>query len=63
MVSLFDKVVRFANSPQGKQAVRKATEKAQQLADDPRTRARIDGVRRRIQGGRRDGGSGTGPAV
>jgi hypothetical protein len=57
--SLFNKVVQFANSPKGKQAVRQATEKAQQLGKDPKTRAKIDDVRRRIQGGR--GGTGAGP--
>ncbi|MCW2684996.1 MAG: uncharacterized protein JWP33_2909 [Blastococcus sp.] len=62
MASLFNKVVQFANSPKGKAAVRSATEKAQALAKDPKTRARIDGVRRKIQGGR-SGGTGAGPAV
>ena len=61
MASLFSKVAQFANSPKGKQAIRSATEKAQELARDPRTRAKIDDVRRRIQGGR--GGTGTGPAA
>ena len=61
MASLFSKVAEFANSPKGKQAIQQATEKAQQLAKDPTTRAKIDGVRRRIQGGR--GGTGAGPAV
>jgi hypothetical protein len=60
MASLFSKVTQFANSPKGKQALRQATEKAQQLAKDPNTRARIEDVRRRIQGGR--GGTGAGPA-
>jgi hypothetical protein len=60
MASLFNKVVQFANSPQGKQVVRQATEKAQQFAKDPKTRAKIDDVRRRFQGGR--GGTGAGPA-
>jgi hypothetical protein len=64
MASLFTKVVQFANSPKGKEAVRSATEKAQALAKDPKTRARIDGVRRKIQGGRGgQGGTGAGPAV
>jgi hypothetical protein len=58
MASLFDKVVRFANSPKGKQVIRQATDKAQQMARDPRTRAKLEDVRRRVQGGR--GGSGTG---
>jgi flagellar hook-associated protein FlgK len=61
MASLFSKVTQFANSPKGKQAIQQATEKAQQLAKDPKTRAKIDGVRRRIQGGR--GGTGAGPAA
>jgi hypothetical protein len=61
MASLFTKVVQFANSPKGKEAVRQATEKAQQFAKDPKTRAKIDDVRRRFQGGR--GGTGTGPAA
>jgi hypothetical protein len=58
MASLFDKVTQFANSPKGRQALRQATEKAQQLAKDPKTRAKIDDVRRRFQGG---GGTGSGP--
>jgi hypothetical protein len=60
MASLFSKVAQFATSPQGKQAIRSATEKAQELAKDPKTRAKIDDVRRRFQGG---GGTGTGPAA
>jgi hypothetical protein len=56
MASLFNKVVQFANSPKGKQVIRQATDKAQEMAKDPRTRAKIDDVRRRVQGGR--GGSG-----
>ena len=56
--SLFNKVVQFANSPKGRQVIRQATDKAQQMAKDPKTRARIDDVRRRMQGGR--GGSGSG---
>ena len=59
MASLFNKVVQLANSPKGKQAIRQATEKAQQMAKDPKTRAKIEDARRRLQGGRR-GGPGTG---
>jgi hypothetical protein len=59
MASLFTKVAQFANSPKGKQVIRQATDKAQQMAKDPRTRAKIDDVRRRVQGGR--GGNGSGP--
>ncbi|MGY1857818.1 hypothetical protein [Modestobacter sp. SYSU DS0290] len=61
MASIMNKVVQFANSPKGKQVIRQATEKAQQLASDPKNRARIDDVRRRIQGGR-GGSGGTGSA-
>ena len=61
MASLFSKVAQFANSPKGKEAIRSATEKAEALAKDPKTRAKIDDVRRRIHGGR--GGTGTGPAA
>ena len=57
MASLFNKVVQFANSPKGKQVIRQATDKAQQLANDPKNRAKIDDVRRRLSGGK--GGSGT----
>ena len=63
MASLFSKVAQFANSPQGKQAIRSATEKAQELANDPKTRAKIDDVRRRVQGGRGGTGTGTGPVA
>ena len=58
MASLFSKVAQFANSPKGKEMIRQATDKAQQVAKDPKTRAKIDEVRRRTQGGR--GGSGPG---
>ena len=59
MASMMSKVMQFANSPKGKQVIRQATDKAQQLAKDPKNRARIDDVRRRIQGGR-GGSDGTG---
>jgi hypothetical protein len=39
--------------------IRQATDRAQQVAKDPKTRAKIDDVRRRVQGGR--GGNGPGP--
>jgi hypothetical protein len=44
MPSLFDKVGRFARSPQGKRLVGQA----QRLARDPRTRKRLEGLRRRF---------------
>jgi hypothetical protein len=58
MASMLNKVMQFANSPKGKQMIRQATDKAQELARDPKTRARLDDVRRKMQGGR--GGNGTG---
>ena len=60
MASLFDKMAQFANSPKGKQVIQQATAKAQQLASDPKTRAKIENVRRRVQGGRGGAGTGTG---
>ncbi|MCZ2823901.1 MULTISPECIES: hypothetical protein [Modestobacter] len=44
MASLMNKVMQFANSPKGKQVIRQATDKAQQLAKDPKTRAKFDKV-------------------
>jgi hypothetical protein len=54
---LIDKIMKFAKSPQGQRAIRQATDKAQQFAKDPKNRAKIDDVRRRLQGG---GSKGTG---
>lgn len=61
MASLFSKVAQFAGSPKGKAMIRQATDKAQGMAKDPKTRAKIDDVRRRVQGGR--GGKGSGPGA
>ncbi|SFL68459.1 hypothetical protein [Geodermatophilus ruber] len=58
MASLFTKLGQLANSPRGKQAIQQVTEKAQQFAKDPKTRAKIDEARRRFQGGRGHGTSG-----
>jgi hypothetical protein len=57
MPSMIDKLTQFAKSPQGRQAIQQLTEKGQQLARDPKTRAKLDELRRRFQGGQR----GTGP--
>src|SRR3712207_6872947 len=38
MASLFSKLTQFANTPKGRQVIAQATEKAQQLAKDPKTR-------------------------
>jgi hypothetical protein len=63
MASLFSKVAQFANSPKGKQVIRQATDKAQEMARDPKTRAKIDEVRRRVQGGRGGHGGAGGPGA
>ena len=60
MASLFSKLTQFANTPKGRQVIAQATEKAQQMAKDPKTRAKIDDIRRRAQGGRGGRGTGTG---
>jgi hypothetical protein len=44
MAGLFDRVSRFARSPQGKRMM----QKAQQLAKDPNTRRRIQEARGRL---------------
>ncbi|MGY1641233.1 hypothetical protein ACI782_08880 [Geodermatophilus sp. SYSU D00703] len=63
MASLFTKFTQFANTPKGRQVIQQATEKAQQLARDPRTRAKIDEARRRFQGGRGAGNTDRGWGV
>ena len=52
MASMLTKLTQFANSPRGKQAIAQLTEKGQQLARDPRTRAKLEEVARRFNGGR-----------
>jgi hypothetical protein len=49
--SMFDKIAQFAASPKGQQMIRQATGKAQQFANDPKNRARIEDLRRRFSGG------------
>jgi len=51
--SMFDKITQFAKSPKGQQMIRQATGKAQQFANDPKNRARIEDLRRRFTGGSR----------
>jgi len=52
MASVLNKIQQFANSPKGKQMIRQLSERAQQMSRDPRTRAKIEDVRRRFQSGR-----------
>ena len=49
---MITKLTQFANSPRGRQAIQQLTEKGQQLALDPRTRAKMEDVLRRVQGQR-----------
>lgn len=42
MASLFGKLAGFARSPQGRKVIDQASRKAQSLANDPATRAKID---------------------
>lgn len=48
MASLFDKVAKMARSPQGQKAIDQASRKARELANDPKTKAKIDQVKRRL---------------
>jgi hypothetical protein len=63
MASLFTKVAAFARSPQGQRMISQATTKAKQVANDPKTRARIDQSATRVRSelAKRRGG-GTPPA-
>lgn len=44
MASLLSKVIRFARSPQGKKLI----QKAEKVAEDPKTRQKVEGVASRI---------------
>lgn len=54
--SLFGKVSRWASTPQGRRAISQATQRAQQMAKDPATKARVGKLRSRITGGDKPGG-------
>ncbi len=58
--SLFGKLAGLARSPQGQRVISQATRKAQQLAKDPATRAKLDqgAARVRAEVDKRRGGSG-----
>ncbi|MBC7640497.1 MAG: hypothetical protein H7231_12040 [Rhodoferax sp.] len=64
MASLFGKLAGFARSPQGRKVIDQASRKAQQLAKDPATRAKIDqgAARVRSEVDKRRGG-GTPPST
>jgi hypothetical protein len=57
MSTFMNKLTELANSPQGK----KLTERAQKLANDPKTKAQIENAKRKlaeIRGGGSTGGTG-----
>lgn len=63
MAGLFGKVARFARSPHGQQAIRRA----QAAAKDPATRRKLDAgvdrVRQQVSKRRGGGGTGGGPVA
>lgn len=48
-MSLFSSAVRFARSPQGRQAIAQA----KKLASDPKNKQKLEDLRRRVAAGRR----------
>jgi hypothetical protein len=46
--SLFGKVARWARTPQGQRVISEATRRAQQVAKDPATRAKVQRIRGKI---------------
>ena len=56
-MSLFSKVAKFASSPQGRAAI----EKAKSAANDPKNRAKIDGLVGKVKERGRGGSAGPTP--
>ena len=50
MAGFLSKVTKFANNPKGRRAIEQARVKAEQMAKDPATRAKIDAGVDRIKG-------------
>ena len=48
MASLMGRVTQWARSPQGQRVIAEAAKKAQQVAKDPATRARVQQMRSRV---------------
>ena len=46
---MFDKAVRWARSPQGQRVIAEAGRRAQQVANDPATRAKVRQLRGRAE--------------
>lgn len=67
MASLFSRATQLARSPQGQKVIAQASTKAKQLANDPKTRAKIDQgtarVRAEVSKRRRPGDAGQGPGA
>jgi len=65
MASLFGKLADIARSPQAQKMISQAARKAQELAKDPATRAKIDKgtARVRAEVGKRRGGGTTPPTT
>jgi|tagenome__1003787_1003787.scaffolds.fasta_scaffold17196090_2 hypothetical protein len=60
MASLFTKALAFAKSPQGQRMIAQGTAKAKEIANDPRTRERLDQGAARVRSElakRRSGGT------
>lgn len=50
VAGFLSKVTRFASSPRGRRAIQQAKVKAEQMAKDPATRAKIDAGVNRVRG-------------
>ncbi|MGL5858476.1 MAG: hypothetical protein ACRC35_08760 [Angustibacter sp.] len=63
MASLFDRVARLARNPKNQQMIDRISGQAQRMANDPKTRAKIEQKVQRVQSEiakRRGGGGSTG---
>ncbi|HZI97228.1 MAG TPA: hypothetical protein VFD41_06845 [Actinomycetales bacterium] len=50
MAGFMNKVTKLANNPKGRRAIEQARVKAEQMAKDPATRAKIDAGVNRVKG-------------
>jgi len=48
MASLFNKIAKYARSPEGQRRIRQASQKAQEIAKDPATKRKLEDVRSRL---------------
>lgn len=49
MASLLRSITRFARTPQGRRMISRAAQKAEEVAKDPATRAKIERARRTVR--------------